>query len=246
MTRPASRRERGWWRGIDFPWTLAVAVSSVCATIAAAHGADWLVADQARLDGGAWWRALTGPLVHATPGHLARDVALCVLVGAGFERAMRRTWPWLVAFGVIVPPLVAFALEPEVVAYYGTSGLSHAMIGAVVTREIAAARRGAGATAIISIGASVVAAGLLGKLGYELWTGRALFPMALGPGVEQGPIAHLAGALVGVAVAACAWWATGSASTRARACSTSGAPRACSSAEWRSSRPAPARGAAPR
>jgi membrane associated rhomboid family serine protease len=77
VTAPARAR-------CDFPWTLAVSALATVATAAGSASArvvDALVAD-ARIAHGQLWRAATGPLLHATWGHLVRDVALVALAGA--------------------------------------------------------------------------------------------------------------------------------------------------------------------
>jgi membrane associated rhomboid family serine protease len=73
-------------RRCDFAWTLAVAGLAIAATAGAFASpgiAGALIAD-GRIVHGQLWRAATGPLVHATWGHLVRDVALVAIAGAGY------------------------------------------------------------------------------------------------------------------------------------------------------------------
>ena len=181
-------------RRCDFPWTLAVAGLAIAATTGAFASravADVLIAD-ARIAHGQLWRALTGPLVHATWGHLVRDVALVAIAGAGYEAPLRTRRAWLFAGGLVVPPLAVLAAG-EADWYCGLSGLSHAVLAAALAYELVC-RRGAARVFVAALGSACAA-----KPIYELATGAPVFAMALGAGVVQVPLAHAAGALVGIA-----------------------------------------------
>jgi hypothetical protein len=162
---------------IDYPWTLAIAGLAVIATA-------W------HLEGGA---AISGPLVHATWGHLVRDLALTLLAGVAYEAPMRRVWPALIAVGLVAPWAAVIATGAP--GYYGLSGLSHALLAAALTFELR--RRHGRIRAYVAVLAAAGAAKLL----YEAATASPAFPMDLGPGVHQVPIAHLVGAAVGVYIA---------------------------------------------
>jgi hypothetical protein len=71
-------------------------------------------------------------------------------------------------------------------------GLSHALLAAALSYE-PACRRGA-ARAIVLVLCAVSAI----KPVYELVTGAPAFAMALGDGVVQMPLAHVAGVLAGI------------------------------------------------
>lgn len=180
---------------IDFPWTAAVCAAALVATACAAAGwgADALVSDR-RLLGGELWRALTGPLVHATWAHLVRDVSLTAIVGIAYEQPLARRCPALILLGLAVPTFVSL-MAGGVSIYYGLSGLSHALIAAAAGVELALRR---GPARLL---AGAVAAALVAKVGYELISGSPAFFMDLGEGVRQLPIAHAAGAAVGAGLA---------------------------------------------
>ena len=198
-------------RWIDFPWTLAVCAGAIAATACwlglGRELAGALVAD------GRWavepWRAITGPLVHATWGHLVRDIALTAIVGVAYEQPLRRVWPALTIAALVVPTIVSLTLG-GVSAYYGLSGLSHALIAAAVGFEL----RGRQGRARLY--AAVVGAVLLAKVGYEMVTGAPAVPMDLGEGVRQLPIAHAAGVAVGAAFASSSRTMRSLPSTRAK------------------------------
>ena len=172
---------------IDFPWTLGIAVAAIVAT---AWSGDVLVADAARVESGEVWRLLTGPFVHATWGHLARDLCVGGIAGIAYEQPLRARWPLLVVLALVLP--AAAVLLDGARGYGGLSGVSHAFIAAALAFE-ARRRRGRArgyVLAIAALGAS--------KILYELATGAPAFPMDLGPGVAQAPLAHAVGVAVGV------------------------------------------------
>jgi rhomboid family GlyGly-CTERM serine protease len=170
-------------RRCDFPITLAVAVLAVALT---ALAPDALIAD-GRAFHGQWWRLATGPFIHATWAHLARDLALVALAGIPYEARLGRPI-WI--FGLVVPPLAAL---PTVDWYCGLSGLSHALLAGALVYE---ALRRRGRTRVVVVALAAIAAV---KPLYEVATGAPAFPMALGAHIVQVPIAHAAGVLVGIA-----------------------------------------------
>lgn len=176
---------------------LSIAALAVIVTAGARSGTGWsdaLIASEAGLGGGELWRLFTGPLAHATWGHLVRDLALLVFLAAGFRPARSA---WLFAAGLAVPSAAVFALEPGLSVYYGTSGLTHALLAAVIAAELTESAN----PRWLRLLAAAAGAALAIKLGFELATGAPAFPMDLGPGIRQLPSAHAAGAAVGLAVA---------------------------------------------
>jgi rhomboid family GlyGly-CTERM serine protease len=177
---------------VDFPCTLAIAALAVIATaLAFASPAirDVLVAD-GRIAHGQVWRLVTGPLVHATWGHLVRDVALVALAGVAYEAPLRSRA--LFALGLVVPCAVVL-LAGHVRWYCGLSGLSHALLAAALAFE--ATRRRGVVRAFVLVSCAIAAC----KPIYELVTGAPAFAMSLGDGVRQVPLAHAAGVCVGIA-----------------------------------------------
>lgn len=187
----AAPRSRVAW---DFPWTCAVAALAIAGT-AAAHAwpgvRDALVAD-GRIFDGQWWRLVTGPFVHATAGHLARDLALVLIAGIAYEGPLAARKLAVFAGGIVLPPLAVLAVR-DAAWYCGLSGLSHALLAAALAYE-AVRRRGAARVIVLALAAIAATKPL-----YELATGAPAFPMALGDGVVQVPLAHAAGVVVGIA-----------------------------------------------
>jgi rhomboid family GlyGly-CTERM serine protease len=187
---------RGSPREIDYKLTLAIAVAAALVTaIALATGPDgaaarWLVADREALARGELWRAITGPFVHVTWGHLVRDLALVLLPGIAYEAAFGRRWRVVIAAGLVVPALAVLATGTP--AYYGLSGLSHAVLAAALGFEL---RHRTGPTRWYVV--ALLAAGFA-KIGYELVTGAPAFAMDLGPGVHQATLAHAVGGALGL------------------------------------------------
>jgi membrane associated rhomboid family serine protease len=179
--------------------TLAIACAAFAATAASLSPSGRAFADALVADGRVWhepWRIFTGPLVHATWWHLARDAALVLALGLVYEDRLGARWPWIVALGLALPPLAVIAGGDA--GYYGLSGLAHAMIAAAIACEFEA-RRGRG-RALVGAVAVLFAA----KVVYEAAAGGAssaasLLPRSawldLGAHVHQAPVAHLAGAL---------------------------------------------------
>lgn len=150
---------------------------------------DLLVAD-GRIAHGQWWRAVTGPFVHATWGHLVRDLALVCVAGVAYEAPLGRK---LALFGGgLVLPCLAVLVVGDAEWYCGLSGLSHALLAAALTFE--AMRR----TGWVRAGVLVLCAIAAVKPIYELVTGAPAFAMSLGADVHQTPLAHAVGVAVGI------------------------------------------------
>lgn len=229
MTARARRR-------CDFPWTLAVSGMAIAATasaFASAGIADLLVAD-ARIAHGQLWRALTGPLVHATWGHLVRDLALVAIAGTAYEAPLRALRTPLFVGGLVLPGLAVLAAG-DAQWYCGLSGLSHALLAAALAYELV--RRRGTARAIVLALCAVSAA----KPIYELVTGAPAFAMPLGEDVVQVPLAHVAGVLAGIACGLVAGLASDRSHLRRAACGI----EATATVAWNSTAAAGSGSAAP-
>ena len=180
---------------LDWPWTatvIALAIIATAGAFASPAVADMLRADHRIFDGGAWWSAFSGPFVHATWGHLVRDVALIAIAGIAYEAPLARTKRLLFLAGLGVPTF-AVLVTHQASWYCGLSGLSHAMLAAVLAFE---ACRRRGAARAITLAVCAIAA--LKPL-YELSRGQPAFAMSLGADVKQVPLAHAVGVVIGIA-----------------------------------------------
>ena len=178
----------------DFRWTAVViglAIAATAGAFASPAVRDALVAD-GRIFEGQWWRLVTGPFIHATWGHLVRDLALVAIAGIAYEGPLASKKLLVFAGGVIVPAL-AVLVARDAVWYCGLSGLSHALLAAALSYEVVR-RRGA-ARAVVLLLCAIAAI----KPIYELATGAPAFAMPLGEGVVQVPLAHVVGVFVGIA-----------------------------------------------
>ncbi len=176
------------------PWTLvAVALS---ATASWAHldprvpGA-WLVCTPESLAQGELWRLLTGPLVHASADHAVRDLGLLLILGLTFEPLVGRRFGAALLLSTVAAPLVAFLVDPELVAYFGMSGTVHAVVAAALVAEW---RRAAGRPPLWIVAASLI---IPAVLVLELSPGPVLFHLDLGPQIRSVPATHLLGFICG-------------------------------------------------
>lgn len=177
---------------------------------------DALVAD-GRIFDGQWWRLITGPFIHATWGHLIRDLALVAIAGIAYEHPLRSHKLLLFAGGIVLPGLVVL-VAGDVQWYCGLSGLSHALLAAALSYEFTQRR---GTARVIVLALCAIAAV---KPIYELVTGAPAFAMSLGAGVAQVPLAHVAGVLVGIACGLAAGRASSAAHRRRSGSRASSSP----------------------
>lgn len=178
--------------------TALVALAAIAATLGADGWARALIADRAAIADGEVWRLVTGPLVHADLGHLARDVLTLLVLGLGWGRRLGRDFGPFLAIGIAASCAAAF-VDPTVGRVFGLSGATHALLVAVLLLEREPARqRGRAATALWWTLLTMV--GL--KVGAELVTGQLLFGVGdLGPAVWS----HVAGCGLGAAYGLARW-----------------------------------------
>lgn len=107
----------------------AVAVAALCIALQGAGLVEPLRFDRAAIEGGAWWRLLSGNFVHLGTGHLLMNVAglaLVVLLVWGQFDALE--WAATVLFGSVVVGLGLYALNPDIGWYVGFSGTLHTLV----------------------------------------------------------------------------------------------------------------------
>ena len=136
--------------------------------------------------GGAPWRVATCNFAHYNRGHLVWDLIAFAGLGLACERRNRPAFHAALAASAIAIPLVVMTCTP-LVSYRGLSGIAAALFALLVTLER-------------KQWTVLLCAGAFGaKLAFELYTGNGVFAADLGPNVVAVPLAHLAGAVIGVA-----------------------------------------------
>jgi rhomboid family GlyGly-CTERM serine protease len=129
------RRLRDLW--------VVVALLAVCALLAAGGDEVRELARYERnaIEGGEYWRLLSGHLVHLGLGHLWPNLAALAIIGLLFEDVFRTAdWLRIGAASVAAIDLGLYVLEPNVEWYVGLSGVLHGYvaagaIGLLVRRE---------------------------------------------------------------------------------------------------------------
>jgi rhomboid family GlyGly-CTERM serine protease len=150
------------------------------------------------LAAGQWWRLVGCHLAHWSFDHTLWDALTFLLVGSWCEAAgRRRMLAVTLAAAVAIPPVV-LAVQPELLAYAGLSGLDVALCALLLTRVTHERWRDAGA----ALRATLVGVGVVmtGKLAYEFLAGGLWFVRSYASDFVPVPLAHLVGACIGVAV----------------------------------------------
>jgi rhomboid family GlyGly-CTERM serine protease len=186
-------RSAGWWLAT----TALLAAAAAALWSAPRELLDWQPARAL----GEPWRLWSAAFVHWTPRHLGANLLGCAVVaafGVAARVPLRATAAWLVAW-----PLshAALALQPALTSYGGLSGVLHAGV-AIAAWHLLHQDHGRRQ----QIGAAVMA-GLVIKLLLEKPWGA---PTQQVPGWDfaVAPLAHVTGAIVGIACAALADAAT--------------------------------------
>ena len=199
-SQPADPRQR------RSPVQRAMLTWGIALTAVAVHvipDADqWLQYDRQALVAGAWWRFLTGHLVHWNTDHLVWDLLMFVVLGCLIERQSRRRLLWLcLGSAAAISSFVWFA-RPDVATYRGLSGIDTALfvnLGTVLVVE-AIQHRQYGADF-----SGMLLAGLACKLLFESATGGTIFVDSHAAGFGVLIEAHLLGALVGTLAVGLSW-----------------------------------------
>jgi len=159
--------------------------------------ATMLEFDRRAMDRGELWRWGTAHLTHFDRSHLTWDLAVFALLGGEIERRGRiQLIVTITAAALAVSAAVWWGL-PHLVLYRGLSGIDSALFGFLAGRLLGGrSRRGrlTGAFALTAFGV---------KSWLEMQSGAPIFA-AVGY-YETVPLAHLAGLIVGVAVACVPW-----------------------------------------
>jgi len=141
------------------------------------------------LDGGEYWRLVTGHFVHGSLRHLILNLVALALVTALFARDYSaRGWLLITALSMAAIDVGFVFYEPHLAWYVGYSGVLHGILAA---GTVAWWRRG---PATLALALSAI---LVGKLAWEQWHGALPLSGDLPVVVD----AHLYGALGGALAA---------------------------------------------
>lgn len=142
------------------------------------------------------WPLLTGHLCHWTGSHLFWDLLVFIIAGSMVERRLGRAFlPCLGLVGSAIASIV-FLLMPGIGSYRGLSGIDTFLYTFAVLGLIREAYPGFPHNWRALTYAPLLL--LFCKIGFEIATGEALFSGPLGEGVLPLPLAHAAGALLGI------------------------------------------------
>jgi rhomboid family GlyGly-CTERM serine protease len=143
--------------------------------------------------GGEPWRIVTCHFTHWTYEQLAWDGLAFTALALACARRNRGAFHATLLASALLVPLAVLRFAPEVHAYRGLSGIASALFGLLLVPPTRESRLYAMSSAIVTVA-------FFGKLGFELVTGGTVFVQDMGAGVVPVPVAHLAGALIGVTV----------------------------------------------
>jgi len=187
------------------PWATLIVLALLSQLVPAVSGA--LEYDRAAVSAGQLWRLIACHWTHWSADHLFWSGGTF----AALTFVSRRTAPRLglacVACSAVIVG-VAVSSVTQLARYRGLSGIDCALFALLATLFLfenlaaGAMRRAAG------FGALLLA--LATKLAYECHTGAALFVHEHAGGISPVPLAHVAGALTGLVIAAAARFAPAS------------------------------------
>ena len=148
----------------------------------------WGRYDRSGLEGGQWWRLVSGHLVHLGWSHLALNLAaLWLLVALRRMPLSSRQWLGMLGCAMLMVDVGLYLFDGEVGWYVGLSGALHG-VALVIGLQLWRTDRGAGGLLVIA---------LMGKLAAEQLFGASAWSIA----ASGGPVvvaAHLYGAIGGL------------------------------------------------
>lgn len=177
-------------------WTLLICAGSIALWFTGAAGQ--VQYDRSAIAAGQWWRSLGGHLSHWSADHLLWDVAAFAVLGVLAETHSRRRFLLCAVAGAVAVSAAVWFLRPDLELYRGLSGIDSALfalVAATMVRDAVATRR-----PLSTVVGCAVLAGLGLKIAWELSLGTALFVDATTAGFESVPLAHAAGAVVGLPI----------------------------------------------
>ena len=184
------------------PGVSLLVVALVLLLHAIPRAAPLLAYERGALARGEPWRWITCHWVHASGELLFWDLVAFVPLAALCELRDRRRLVAALAAATVAIPAALFLLQPQLDFYGGLSGIDSALFALLATllwRHLRAA--GHPARAFMVLAACVAFAA---KTGYEAATGSGVFVNTLATNLASSPLAHVAGAAVGITIGAVA------------------------------------------
>lgn len=157
---------------------------------------QWLVYERAHLESGQWWRLVSGHWVHFSPAHLVYNTLALAIAGYFVETRLHGRMLLLCLTSAVTTGLSVYWLAPGLMFYGGLSGIVNTTVAYLCLSAffIIKSRRRWLFVVLLMI--------LLAKLITEWITGASLFLHDLGRGIRPVPLAHVAGAITGLLMAA--------------------------------------------
>ncbi len=134
------------------------------------------------------WRVFTCHLTHFSYEQLAWDVLAFASLAVACARRNRPAFHATLLASALLIPIAVLAFAPHITAYRGLSGLASAMFALLLTLEW---RRLTWPVVLCAIAFAC-------KARVRSITGGTIFVSSMGDDVVSVPVAHLAGALIGV------------------------------------------------
>jgi len=143
--------------------------------------------------GGEPWRIITCHFTHWTYEQLAWDGLAFSALGIACARRHRAAFHAILLTSVIVIPIAVLLFAPHLESYRGLSGIASALFVFLLVED----RRPR--LSHLRTGIALI---FFAKLIFEFTTGGTIFVQDMGPGVVSVPVAHVAGACIGLIAAA--------------------------------------------
>ncbi|HEY4302114.1 MAG TPA: rhombosortase [Candidatus Didemnitutus sp.] len=166
--------------------TLGLAIATI-AIHASGIGPD-LLYQRSNILHGAIWRAWTGHFVHFNLSHLFWNLCVFIPAGGWFELIHPRAARWFYLLSPVFISAVLLAAEPGLLAYGGLSGVATGILVCLACSQVGTQ---SSSPAWFWWGVLVIVAA---KITVESVSGQAM----LVTGIRDVPLAHVAGAAVGV------------------------------------------------
>lgn len=178
------------------PWLVMLLAAVAGGVALLPDGGAGLAYQRDLIAAGELWRLVTGHFVHWSHSHLVWDLCTFLALGAACElRSRKRLLACLLISAVAIPGVV-WLLLPELELYGGLSGIDSALF-ALLGGQLAHEQWKRGSSAALAM-ALVFSLAFVLKTGFEMTNGGTVFVGDLAPGIVSVPLAHLAGAVVGV------------------------------------------------